>query len=68
MVSDYDDYERLLIFGGITNNPEQDVTGFSPQLSNKSYIMTVHQNASKKFFLSNDVPDHSAKSKVKSKH
>ena len=67
VVSDYDDYERLLIFGGITNNPGQDVAKISPQLSNKSYIVTVHQNASKKFFLSNDGPaPTSTRSKVKS--
>ena len=66
VVTDYDDYENLLIFGGITNNPGHDVATISPQLSNKSYIVTVHQNASKKFFISNEGPPQSTKSKVKS--
>ena len=67
VVTDHDDYERLLVFGGITNNPGQDVVSVSPQLSNKSYIMTLHQNASKKFYLSQDFLEPSTKSKNKSK-
>ena len=57
VVSDYESYEKILIFGGISNTVGTSVEQITSALSNKSYLVTLNsRNANKNLFNKEALP------------
>jgi len=44
VLSDGDSFERVIIFGGITNSPGKDIADVTSFLSNQTLILQTYQN------------------------
>lgn len=53
VISDGDGFEKIVIFGGITNQPGDTMEDLTSAISNKTFLINVNQRQGKSLFKTN---------------
>lgn len=56
VVSDFENYEKILIFGGISNSIGDSLEDIKSSLSNKSFLITLNSRQASKSLFKEIVP------------